>query len=644
MAFIADKPKGRHKIRVRRTPASRKGGPPDGSVVEILNDDMPFLVDSVLGELQARGIAVRFLFHPIFKTERDKAGRLQTIAGAGDENWSDGHQESYIAIHLRALSETDARDLTAALSDILAEVRVVVADWRPMLQRLEAGRKQLELAQANLHERGAGRGNRVPAVARAGQLHVPRRARLRAHGRARDAATSRRWRAAASACCAIAGVQVLRRGSELVAMTPEVRRFFFAPAPLIITKANVTSRVHRRVHMDYIGIKTYHADGKPKGEIRFVGLFTSQAYVSSPSQIPSAAPQGRDRAGGAPATRRPATPARRCSTSWTPSRATSCSRSAPRSCRPGARASSTWRRGPACACSRASTASTASSRRCSTCRATATIPACASASATSCRQAYDGRIAAFYPYFPDGPLVRVQFIVARFAGPTPPADVADWSAASSRSCAPGRTVWPTPFCTQGERADALLAKYGTAFSAGYAETFPAERALEDIKRIERLVPEHPVVIDFYRVPGMPASRIHAAVYSLGAPIPLSERVPVLENLGFSAIDERSYHIRPRFADGERDVALHDMVLETSDGTPHRARASRQAAGGVLPRRAARRGRQRRLQPADRVGRRRVARGGDAARLRRLSAPARLAVRPALPRRHAHPPRRASRAT
>src|SRR5262249_44631135 len=81
-------------------------------------------------------------------------------------------------------------------------------------------------------------------------------------------------------------VHVLRRGTELVAMTPEVRRFFFLPAPLIVTKSNVISRVHRRAHMDYIGIKTYRRDGSPKGEIRIVGLFTSQAYVLSPSEIP----------------------------------------------------------------------------------------------------------------------------------------------------------------------------------------------------------------------------------------------------------------------------------------------------------------------------------------------------------------------
>src|SRR5262249_38095130 len=53
-----------------------------------------------------------------------------------------------------------------------------------------------------------------------------------------------------------------------------------------ITKSNVISRVHRRAHMDYIGIKTYHEDGTPRGETRIVGLFTSQAYVLSPSQIP----------------------------------------------------------------------------------------------------------------------------------------------------------------------------------------------------------------------------------------------------------------------------------------------------------------------------------------------------------------------
>src|SRR5690606_8342608 len=81
-------------------------------------------------------------------------------------------------------------------------------------------------------------------------------------------------------------VRVLRRGTEYVTLTPEIRNFYLQPDPLIITKANVRSRVHRRAHMDYIGVKTYRADGTLNGELRIVGLFTSQAYVKSPRDIP----------------------------------------------------------------------------------------------------------------------------------------------------------------------------------------------------------------------------------------------------------------------------------------------------------------------------------------------------------------------
>ena len=71
------------------------------------------------------------------------------------------------------------------------------------------------------------------------------------------------------------------------------------------------SRVHRRVHMDYIGIKTYRGDGTLDGEIRIVGLFTSQAYVRSPREIPFLRHKVGDRARARPAIRQPATPARR---------------------------------------------------------------------------------------------------------------------------------------------------------------------------------------------------------------------------------------------------------------------------------------------------------------------------------------------
>ncbi len=80
-------------------------------------------------------------------------------------------------------------------------------------------------------------------------------------------------------------VSVLRRGTEEVTITPEIRAFLMAPDPLIVTKANVKTRVHRRDYMDYVGVKIFE-DGKVAGELRIVGLFTSTAFTQSAERIP----------------------------------------------------------------------------------------------------------------------------------------------------------------------------------------------------------------------------------------------------------------------------------------------------------------------------------------------------------------------
>src|SRR4030095_1765534 len=80
--------------------------------------------------------------------------------------------------------------------------------------------------------------------------------------------------------------RVLRTGSQLVVVTPEIRAFLMEPKLLIVTKSAVRSRVHRRTHMDYIGIKRFDADGNLVGESRIVGLFTSTVYTRSIRTIP----------------------------------------------------------------------------------------------------------------------------------------------------------------------------------------------------------------------------------------------------------------------------------------------------------------------------------------------------------------------
>ncbi len=561
--FIASKPRAQPKVRLRTLSPGDADGPI--SVLEISNDDMPFLVDSILGELQARGLGVSALLHPIFKTDRDGAGHLRQIIGPGDENWNDGHQESYVAVLLKAMPAGVSEEVVAAISAILGEVRVAVGDWGKMRQRLEAAIAEFDrvrppvaadlraealaflnwLAKDNFTFLGM-REFELTGDPESGDL-LPRQGS--GLGVLRNPA-----------------VEVLRRGSELVAMTPEIRRFYFAPAPLIITKANVVSRVHRRAYMDYIGIKTYHGDGTLRGELRVVGLFTSQAYVRLPSEIPFLRLKVAQvlAASGYP----PASHAGKA--------LTNILNTFPRDelFQIGVERLRQWSEGILDLETRPRVAVFARVDRFDR-FVSLIIYVPRDRYNTGARErigallaaAYHGRVSAFYPYFPEGPLVRVQFIIGRHRGTTPKVEPAWLEAEIAEIIRTWQDRLAQAIATLGPSGEALIAKYGSAFPVGYAEGFPPQRALKDIERIERLGPERPIAVDFYRPADAPADRLHAAVYRFGEPIALSERVPVLENLGFRAIDERSYHLKPRFADQVVDVTLHDMVLERADGGP-----------------------------------------------------------------------------
>ena len=187
-------------------------------------------------------------------------------------------------IHVAGADDAAQRaEIVAALTDILAEVRVCVEDWRPMSARVHAVIAALrdtppplpadEIAEAvqflawiaddNFTLLGA----RDYAFAAGDGALEPQfetgLGLLRSHE-----------------------TRVLRRGDQLVTVTPEIRAFLEEPKLLIVTKAGMRARVHRRVQTDYIGIKRFDGDGRLVGEWRFCGLFTSTAYTRSVRTIP----------------------------------------------------------------------------------------------------------------------------------------------------------------------------------------------------------------------------------------------------------------------------------------------------------------------------------------------------------------------
>jgi NAD-specific glutamate dehydrogenase len=146
------------------------------AVMEILNDDMPFLVDSVLGELGERAADIRLLVHPVFSVERDQAGRLIAFKGMRK---GDGHRESFI--HIQVVREDDKK---SAPISTRARKGAGRRTGRSAGLAVDAGARQRSRRRAESQSAAAcGRRDRrsdpVPAMDRRRQFHAARRPRLR---------------------------------------------------------------------------------------------------------------------------------------------------------------------------------------------------------------------------------------------------------------------------------------------------------------------------------------------------------------------------------------------------------------------------------------------------------------------------------
>src|SRR6185312_8058345 len=277
--FLAERKTGTPKICFETVALQASGDRQSISVIEIVNDDMPFLFDSVMGELTERHLAVRLVTHPIFGVKRDAAGKLTAFDGADAAN---GARESFIHIHVDPVDDDALRaQIVQELQSVLDEVRLAVKDWRAMLDRVNSVVTALKTNPPPLP---------VDEIAESVQFLEWLLADNFTFIGVRDYVfDGHQLQADFDSGLGIMrqrDLRVLRRGQELLEVTPEIMAFLKEPRPLIIAKANIHERVHRRVYLDYIGVKRFDAAGNLTGEFRIVGLFTSTAYTRSAHGIP----------------------------------------------------------------------------------------------------------------------------------------------------------------------------------------------------------------------------------------------------------------------------------------------------------------------------------------------------------------------
>src|SRR5216683_611984 len=550
---------------------------PDGreiSVLEVLNDNMPFLFDSTMAELAEQGIEVTLVAHPIIAVERDEQGKLLRFHGEALTEGVKGERESLIHFHIARLdADADRQKLIEGLARTLNDVRACVADWQAMRARVEQAIKSFNSNPPPLPIDDVAEANQFLQWLCADNFTFLglREYRFSSDSDASDEIST----GEGLGILHDPDVKVLRRGTEMVVMTSEIREFMREPTVLIVIKANVSSRVHRRIRMDYVGIKLYTPDGRLEGELRLVGLFTSGAYTRSVRQIPYIrlkVAQVLQRAGFDP-------------DSHSGKAALHILEEYPRDELVQVDAETLYNflmeiltlyeRPRVRALARADEFDRFVS-------ILVFIPRdkydtdVRTRVAVFLAQVYKGRLAASYTSFPEGSLARVHYIIGRYEDETPVIERATLEAALATTT------------TDGMRARMLANRYARAFSGGYTEAFDTSQATADIATIEKLTSARLVAISVYRIEGEDdPTRFRLKVFSRGAPLSLSYRVPVIENHGLRVVNERTYQIVPSATPAPAPVWLHDMTIEANDGKPivigtefnHRLEASMMAVVG-----------------------------------------------------------------
>jgi glutamate dehydrogenase len=559
-ALLSVREPGTPNIRYVSPDADAQGRLKAVSVLEIVNDDMPFLVDSVMDELKQQGVEVSLVLHPVFTVERDVVGRL--VAFRGKEPGG-ALRESFIHIHTERIDDEKRRnEIVHAIDQVLTDVRLCVEDWRAMMARV---------AEVIATLKGHPPALPVGEIAEAIQFLEW----LVANNFTFLGVRNYRFSPDETALEPIfeSGLGVLRsRETGVVTpwnrplvITPEIRALLDEPTLLIVTKSSMRSRVHRRVYMDYVGVKRFDADGKLIGEFRIVGLFTSTAYNRSTRSIPylrRKVDAVLQRAGFNP-------------DGHSGKALVNVLENYPRDELFQVDEETLYQFGLTVLQLDERPRVRVLPRRDRFNRFISVlvyVPRDRYDSHVRQRigqylaDAHKGRVSAFHPFFPEGPLVRVHFIIGLSEGEKLNPSRATLERAIEAIVRTWIDVLGDELAANYDpvRARALLARYRDAFSEGYREVYSPSTALADIRVIEGLTPERPLGVDFHRRADEHADGVRLKVWSYGRPIPLSERVPVLENMGFKVVDERTYQI-DRDADGASDVWFHDMLLERADG-------------------------------------------------------------------------------
>ncbi|HRC85688.1 MAG TPA: NAD-glutamate dehydrogenase, partial [Thermoanaerobaculia bacterium] len=514
-------------------------------------------------ELHRQGFEVRLVIHPVVRVERNAAGEVVGVVDEAAPTADEVPVESLMHFEIDRIGTAAEREsLRQELLHVLATVRAAVDDWIPMTNRLQSILDELRdrplppgVAQEELDET-------VAFLEWLVDDHITFLG-------FRDYELVPGERGEVLRAVDGSGLGILRDELRLSStrsreLTPEMSAFARRPELVFVTKTNRPSQVHRPAHMDYIGIKRFDAAGKVVGEHRFQGLFTSLAYRELAEEIPllrrkvklvmqraGFRPKGHDAKALAHILETfPRDELFQISPGELYDTAMGILQLQERRRLAVFIRKDTFERFIACM---------------------VFVPR--DRYSTDLREriegilerAFDGKIGAVYTQVGVEPLARIQFFLSVTPGKVPaynPRDIEATLAENVRG-------WSDSLAEvlrakeSEERAGELLRKFSGAFPIAYQVANRPEQASFDLERIEEVLASGGLSLHLYRPVGMARNRARFKVYDADDPLPLSEVVPLFENLGFKVVAEQPYQVQPP---GGRVVWVRDFDLVSLDGS------------------------------------------------------------------------------
>ncbi|CAM9393103.1 unnamed protein product [Phaeothamnion confervicola] len=560
--FAARRGAGETLIRVTTPRTETHGWNAPETVIEVVNDDMPFLLDSVIAAVGRLGLGVHRVAHPVFRVRRDEKGRWAGLAAADD---TQGKAESFIHVAVDEQPDAERRkEIRDQIAEVLTDVRLAVSDWREMLGRLDVAVKEVGGATP---EDGATQ----EAEESAAFLQWMRDNHFTMLGYA-EFAFPHNGDSSKVTLVEGSGLGILRdpgmklfrtRSNGLASFSPEILASLQRPGPLIITKTDIRSRVHRDTHMDYVGVKRYGKNGAVTGERRFVGLFTSGAYSRAPADIPLL----------------------RRKVALTIARA-----SFARDSHDGKALQNildTYPRDELFQTSRDLLFHNAMAilRLQERPRTRLIVREDQFGRYVSClvfilrerfgpdlqhrigeilASNYAGEVTKFTPEYGDAPLARVHYIIKTTPGTLPKVDAEQIEQQIDQA---GRT-WTDDLRDAltadagGSQGLALWERYRSAFPPDYLAHFLPDQAVQDIDRMESLLAAGGIHASFYRTLEDADTTVRFKLFRLGEAVALSDCMPMLERMGFRVAGEHPYEITRK---GHPAIWLHDFEMHAESG-------------------------------------------------------------------------------